>query len=427
MKTRNLLIALLVLFAAAVAGCGGASDEKGEAAASDGSGEKGTLSLVAYSTPQVVYDELIPAFGETSAGERRRLQDVVRRVRRPGARRRGRPEGRRRDVLDRARHDAARRRRHRRPDLEGRAERGPRHDLGRLLRRARGQPEEHQDLGGPAQAGHRGADAEPVQLGRGEVEPARRLRPRVGRRQEPRGRARLRPRADHRARQGPGQVGPRGAAELHRRQRRRAPVLRVRGDHREQERREARVRDPGRHDQDQHRHRDDEGRARRGEVVPRLRPLRAGPGEVRRVGLPAGQRGRARGQQGPVPRPARPVHDRRPRRLGEGQRRAVRHRGRRDRRRSRRKRECRPPSEHARPAPAGAPGRPAGRPRARRLDALAEPDRPAAAGRRGRPLDRGRLRCVLERGQQPPGGLGAALHAARLARRDGHQRRSPAR
>jgi sulfate transport system substrate-binding protein len=69
-RIRKLLIALLAPAAAAVAvaGCGGASDTKGEAAASSGSGEKGTLSLVAYSTPQVVYDELIPAFGDTSEG-----------------------------------------------------------------------------------------------------------------------------------------------------------------------------------------------------------------------------------------------------------------------------------------------------------------------------------------------------------------------
>jgi sulfate/thiosulfate transport system substrate-binding protein len=69
-KSRNLVVALAVLAAAqAVAGCGGASDEKGEAAASGGSGEKGTLSLVAYSTPQVVYDELIPAFSSTPEGD----------------------------------------------------------------------------------------------------------------------------------------------------------------------------------------------------------------------------------------------------------------------------------------------------------------------------------------------------------------------
>jgi sulfate/thiosulfate transport system substrate-binding protein len=51
-KARNLLIALILPAAVAVAGCGGASDEKGEAAASGGSGEKATLSLVAYSTPR---------------------------------------------------------------------------------------------------------------------------------------------------------------------------------------------------------------------------------------------------------------------------------------------------------------------------------------------------------------------------------------
>jgi sulfate/thiosulfate transport system substrate-binding protein len=68
-KARNLLIALIALAALVVAGCGGASDEKGDAAASSSSGEKGTLALVAYSTPQVVYDELIPAFGNTPEGE----------------------------------------------------------------------------------------------------------------------------------------------------------------------------------------------------------------------------------------------------------------------------------------------------------------------------------------------------------------------
>jgi sulfate/thiosulfate transport system substrate-binding protein len=68
-KLWNLLTALVVLAAVAVAGCGGASDEKGEAAAATGGGDKGTLSLVAYSTPQVVYDELIPGFGETPKGE----------------------------------------------------------------------------------------------------------------------------------------------------------------------------------------------------------------------------------------------------------------------------------------------------------------------------------------------------------------------
>jgi sulfate transport system substrate-binding protein len=71
---RKLTMALVLALTAALAvGCGGASDETGgsgnDAAASGGDGSKGTLSLVAYSTPQVVYDEIIPAFGQTADGE----------------------------------------------------------------------------------------------------------------------------------------------------------------------------------------------------------------------------------------------------------------------------------------------------------------------------------------------------------------------
>jgi sulfate transport system substrate-binding protein len=51
-----------------LAGCGGASDTKGGSDASSGSG--GTkLALVAYSTPQVVYDDVIPAFLTTADGQ----------------------------------------------------------------------------------------------------------------------------------------------------------------------------------------------------------------------------------------------------------------------------------------------------------------------------------------------------------------------
>ena len=41
-----------------------------------------------------------------------------------------------------------------------------------------------------------------------------------------------------------------------------------------------------------------------------------GQEQVRRVGLPAGEPDGARGEQGPVPGSARPLHDRRPGRLG---------------------------------------------------------------------------------------------------------------
>jgi sulfate/thiosulfate-binding protein len=67
-KARTVLITLFALALAVTAGCGGASDEEGGASGSSGGGAK-TLSLVAYSTPQVVYDEIIPAFNKTSAGE----------------------------------------------------------------------------------------------------------------------------------------------------------------------------------------------------------------------------------------------------------------------------------------------------------------------------------------------------------------------
>src|SRR3954451_16559565 len=55
---------------AALAGCGGAADNKDGSASTGGGGGGGAkLSLVAYSTPQVVYDDLIPAFQKTGAGK----------------------------------------------------------------------------------------------------------------------------------------------------------------------------------------------------------------------------------------------------------------------------------------------------------------------------------------------------------------------
>ena len=71
MKTRgSIIVALLATAALVAAGCGGASDEKGgdSSAASSGGGGK-ELSLVAYSTPQVVYDEIIPDFTKTADGK----------------------------------------------------------------------------------------------------------------------------------------------------------------------------------------------------------------------------------------------------------------------------------------------------------------------------------------------------------------------
>jgi sulfate/thiosulfate-binding protein len=69
LRTRSLL-AVLAVAALVVAGCGGADDTPGGggAVASSGKGSA-RLSLVAYSTPQVVYDEVIPGFERTAAGK----------------------------------------------------------------------------------------------------------------------------------------------------------------------------------------------------------------------------------------------------------------------------------------------------------------------------------------------------------------------
>ena len=65
---RLAALAATSLLALGTAGCGGADDSTGSATASSGGGS-GELSLVAYSTPEVVYDEIIPAFRKTDAGK----------------------------------------------------------------------------------------------------------------------------------------------------------------------------------------------------------------------------------------------------------------------------------------------------------------------------------------------------------------------
>ena len=211
------LAVALVALAAGVAACG-SSDSK--------------LSLVAYSTPQEAYEQLIPAFKKTAAGEGRRLQPVLRRLGRPGARGRGRAQGRRRRALARAG------RRQAREGGQGRRELGPgplrrlRHRLRRRARDAQGQPEEHQDLGRPGQARRRGDHAEPVHLRRRALERDGRLR-RPARAGQDRSRRRWTTWSKlFKQRAGAGQERTRVAADVRRRQGRRAARLRERGDHR---------------------------------------------------------------------------------------------------------------------------------------------------------------------------------------------------
>ncbi|CAA9482422.1 MAG: Sulfate and thiosulfate binding protein CysP [uncultured Solirubrobacteraceae bacterium] len=72
-RPNAILPLLLTLLTVGLAACGGASDESSSdstatAGSGGGGGASATLSLVAYSTPEVVYDEIIPDFQKTSEG-----------------------------------------------------------------------------------------------------------------------------------------------------------------------------------------------------------------------------------------------------------------------------------------------------------------------------------------------------------------------
>src|SRR5215218_3792685 len=70
-KTRKVWILAAVMSSLVLAACGG-SDDTNESSATASSGDGGsskTLSLVAFSTPQVVYDEAIPLFQQTPEGK----------------------------------------------------------------------------------------------------------------------------------------------------------------------------------------------------------------------------------------------------------------------------------------------------------------------------------------------------------------------
>jgi len=69
LRKRISFVALTgVVLALGVSACGGSSDDSSGSSDSSSGGGGANLSLVAYSTPQVVYDEVIPAFKKTTAG-----------------------------------------------------------------------------------------------------------------------------------------------------------------------------------------------------------------------------------------------------------------------------------------------------------------------------------------------------------------------
>src|SRR3954465_14820806 len=68
MNRRPLLVLLAAaLVPAALAGCGGPAEDSSSASGGGGGGD--SLSLVAYSTPQEAYQDLIPAFQQTADGK----------------------------------------------------------------------------------------------------------------------------------------------------------------------------------------------------------------------------------------------------------------------------------------------------------------------------------------------------------------------
>ena len=69
-NVKVVLVAAVSGLALAVAACGGAEDSTDGAANASSGGDGGkSLSLVAFSTPQVVYDEVIPEFEKTPEGQ----------------------------------------------------------------------------------------------------------------------------------------------------------------------------------------------------------------------------------------------------------------------------------------------------------------------------------------------------------------------
>ena len=181
-----------------------------------------------------------------------------------------------------------------------------------------GQPEEHQDLGRPDQAGRRGDHAQPVHLRRRawNIMAGYGAKSEQGRRRGRRGGV---PAGAVRQRPGAGRQRPHVAADLHRRQGRRLHLLRERGDLRPAERPGDRLHRARRDHPDREPDRGHHATART-----RRRPRRSSTSCTRRTAQKIfaenGYRPVVAGVGGPtLPDPAAAVHHRRPRRLAEGQ------------------------------------------------------------------------------------------------------------
>ena len=218
--------------------CGG--DDSASASGSDSN----TLNVVGYSVLEQANAGVISAFQDTDAGKDVEFKesygasgDQARAVIAGPGRRRGPP-------LARARRPEAGRRGHRGGRLEGQRHQGHLHPVRRGHGRAHRQPQGHRLLGRPDQAGRRHRDAQPRLLRLRQVEPARGVRRRARRRRHRRGRPGV-PREVLRQRRRPARQRSGRHHRLHQRHRRRAALLRERGDPGPPERHRLRLRDPG--------------------------------------------------------------------------------------------------------------------------------------------------------------------------------------
>ncbi len=164
-KRKNLMLILTTVLAALAAAAGATASSKGT-----------SLSLIAYSTPKPVLAKIIQAWQKTPDGSGVSFTQSYGPSTNAGEGGRRRPARRPRLPLDGRRRQPARRCRPRQLELEPPELRRDRGQHRRRLRGARRQPEAHQGLGRPREAGRSGRDTEPVQLRVGEVEHPRRLR-----------------------------------------------------------------------------------------------------------------------------------------------------------------------------------------------------------------------------------------------------------
>ena len=259
----RLFVVTSAVLALAVAGCGGASDTKGgDSGAASGSGGGAKLALVAYSTPQVVYDDVIPAFTKTAEGKG---VSFTQSYGASGDQSRAVEAGQPADVVA---FSLA-------PDIDRLVKAGIVADdwadtptkgmvsnsvVALMVRK--GNPKNIHTWDDLLKPGVEVLTPNPFTSGGAKWNMMAAYGAQLKQGKTPAQALDLPAQADHQARQGPGQERPRGAAGLPRRQRRRAHLLRERGDHGPAEGLGRRLRDPGPDDADREPdRRDREGQA----------------------------------------------------------------------------------------------------------------------------------------------------------------------